>query len=409
MRTFLSKFIKTVILLLIILAVIYVGTLMGLFEGVSNFVSPEDEEQRPNTVKTALIARGDLKITVGATGTVKPDLEVIVKSKASGEIINFPFEEGDIVQKGRVVVKLDPKIEKSRVNQAKANLIMAEAKLEKARISLKDKRIRLKRQQTLYNDKIIADQDLDDAGIEFEMSKSDVKIAEAETLRLAEALKEAEDRLDDTEITSPLSGTILEKFVERGQIITSGTSSNTEGTSLFNMADLNKIYISANVDETDVGRVKSGQNVSITVDAYPGWNFKGKVLRIAPKGRVESTITVFDVIIEVVDENKTRLKPAMTANVEVLTEFKQGVLLIPSEAIRIVSGDFGTYILRNEKPAWISLKTGDTDGVFTEIKGDVREGLQVVISGIEDGKIKGSEALKSWSLRRAMRPFRKKR
>ena len=392
---------KSFFKVLIILLVIFVGGYL-LY---SAYISSEKEDSSYKDIRTVKITKGDLKITVAATGRVEPDLEVVVKSKASGEIVEFSFEEGDVVKRGEVVVRLDPQIERSRLNQAKANLLMAEAKSEKAKISLKDARIRLERQRRLFADRIVSQQDLDNAQIVFEKSGTDIKIAEAEIMRLREALIEAEDRLNDTEITVPITGTILEKFVEEGQIITSGTSSTTEGTSLFNMADLNKLYISANVDETDVGKVQPGQDVSITADAYPGWNFNGKVIRIAPKGRVESTITVFDVIVEVRDKEKSRLKPLMTANVEILTDLRKGALLVSSEAVRVKSDIFGLYTMKNGEQTWIPLKIGETDGILTEIEGDVSEGTDAIVSEIKNRDVHGSreKSLKSWGLRRVMR------
>ena len=397
MKSFFRRFFKVFILLLVIF--------VGGYLVYSTYISSEKEDSPYKDIRTVKITKGDLKITVAATGRVEPDLEVVVKSKASGEIVEFSFEEGDVVKRGEVVVRLDPQIERSRLNQAKANLLMAEAKSEKAKISLKDARIRLERQRRLFADRIVSQQDLDNAQIVFEKSGTDIKIAEAEVMRLREALIEAEDRLNDTEITVPITGTILEKFVEEGQIITSGTSSTTEGTSLFNMADLNKIYISANVDETDVGKVQPGQYVSITADAYPGWNFNGKVIRIAPKGRVESTITVFDVIVEVRDKEKSRLKPLMTANVEILTDLRKGALLVSSEAVRVKSDIFGLYTMKNGEQTWIPLKIGETDGILTEIEGDVSEGSDAIVSEIKNRGVHGSreKSLKSWGLRRIMR------
>lgn len=397
MKTFLNKFIKAVILLLVIFVAGYLV--------YSTYISSEKEDSSYKDIRTVKITRGDLKITVAATGRVEPDLEIVVKSKASGEIVEFSFEEGDVVKRGEVVVRLDPQIERSRLNQAKANLLMAEAKSEKAKISLKDARIRLERQRRLFADRIVSQQDLDNAQIVFEKSGTDIKIAEAEVMRLREALIEAEDRLNDAEIAAPITGTILEKFVEKGQIITSGTSSTTEGTSLFNMADLNNISISANVDETDVGKVQPGQDVSITADAYPGWTFNGKVIRIAPKGRVESTITVFDVIVEVRDKEKSRLKPLMTANVEILTDLRKGVLLVSSEAVRVKSDIFGLYTMKNGEQTWIPLKIGETDGILTEIEGDISEGTDAIVSEIKNRDVHGSreKSLKAWGLRRILR------
>lgn len=345
-----------------------------------------DAEKNSQRLETATVKKGALKLAVSATGVVVSEVEVEVKSKAGGEIINFPFKEGDDLKRGDVVVRLDPETEQSRANQANADLLVTEARLEKAKVALKDTELRLKRQRILFEEKVISMQDLDDAIIASEKALSDVKIAEAELIRAREALKEANDRLKDTEIRAPITGTILKKYVEEGQVIASTLSSASEGTLLFTMADLNRIYVSAMVDETDIGRVKLGQEVVITVDAYLGKEFKGRVTRIAPKGRVESTITVFDVAIEVADEERQMLKPMMTANVEILTDLRERVLLVPSKAVRLKGEEMGIYKLSEGRPLWTSVSIGKTDGIFTEIQGDIKEGDEVVISKVEKKK-----------------------
>jgi len=359
--------------------IIGIGILFALIYIIGSNKGPNGIER----IKTDKVKRGNLRITVAATGVVTPYVEVEVKSKAGGEIVNFPFEEGDRLSKGEVVVKLDPEIEKSKVNQANADLLSAEARLEKARITLKDAELRLKRQKSLFEDKVISRQDLDTVIINTEIAKSDVKIAEAELIRARETLKEAEDRLKDTKIKAPLTGTILKKYVEEGQVIASTTSSVSEGTLLFTMADLNRMYIEAMVDETDIGKIRTDQQVEITVDSYIGKTFPGKVIRIAPKGRVESTITIFDVKIEVEDKDKKMLKPMMTANVEILTDFKKDVLLVPTEAIRVKGDETGVYKSSGEKPIWSPVKAGKSDGILTEVQGDIREGEEIITSGIE--------------------------
>jgi len=229
--------------------------------------SSDKTEENAKELKTEKVIRDDLKVTIAATGVVTPYIEVEVKSKAGGEIISFPFEEGDKLKKGNVVVRLDPDTEQSRVNQANADLLMAEARLEKAEISMKDTEHRLRRQQSLYDDKVISKQDLDSLIIAAEIAGSDVKIAKADVIRSKENLKEAQDRLNDTELKAPLTGTILKKYVEAGQVIASTLSSASEGTLLFSMADLDRIYINAMVDETDIGSISQGQEVSVTADA----------------------------------------------------------------------------------------------------------------------------------------------
>ena len=358
------------------------------------------------TIETAVIKRDDLRLTVGATGVVTPHVEVEVKSKAGGEIISFPFEEGYNLSRGEVAVRLDPDTEKSRVNQARADLLIAEARLEKSKIMLKDEDLKFKRQKSLFEDRVISRQVLDNAVIATEKAKSDVKIAEAGLIRAKETLKEAKDRLKDTEIKAPLNGTILTRYVEEGQVIASTTSSVSEGTLLFTMADLDRIYIKALVDETDIGRVRPDQTVTVTVDAYPEKTFKGDVVRIAPKGRVESTITVFEVTIEVEDKDKSLLKPVMTANAEILTDLRKDVLLVPSEAVRSKEDKTGIYKSSNGTPLWVPVSTGMSNGILTEIQGDVRDGEEVIISGIED---ESQASGRSRNLRRGFRFFGKKR
>jgi HlyD family secretion protein len=370
------------------------------------FLLPDNSNDNSVELQTSVVKQGDLRLTVAATGVIAPYVEVEVKSKAGGEIISFPAEEGDDLKKGEASVMLDPETEQSRVNQANADLLMTEARLDKAKINLKDAGRRLKRQQSLFEDNIISKQDLDDVIIAFEKAGSDVRIAEAEVIRSNETLKVAKDRLQDTEIKAPLTGTILNKYVVEGQVIASTTSSVSEGTLLFTMADLDRIYVRAMVDETDIGKIKPGQKASITVDAYQGKVFNGLVLRVAPKGRVESTITVFDAIIEVSDQDKAMLKPVMTANVELLFGLRKNVLLVPSEAVRTKGEETGIYRLFNEQPLWTPVSVGASDGILTEVHDGINEGEVIVISRVESTEGKTG---KPGNLRRGFRVFRRKK
>ena len=366
----------------------------------------ENGRNDPQEIKTAVVERNDLKITVGATGVVTPYIEVEVKSKAGGEIISFPFEEGDRLKKGETAVRLDPETEKSGVNQARADLMSSEAAVEKAKITLKDQELKLKRQNSLFEDKVVSRQDLDNAVILAEKAKSDVKIAEAGLIRSKEALKEAEDRLEDTEIKAPLAGTILKKYAEEGQVIASTTSSVSEGTLIFTMADLERLYIEALVDETDIGSVRPDQTVAVTADAYPLRTFRGNVVRIAPQGRVDSTITVFEVTIEIADSDKSMLRPMMTANAEILTELRKDILLVPSEAVRAKGDETGIYKYSKGTPAWTPISAGVSNGILTEIEGDIREGEEVVISAVEE---EGKASDQTRNMRRGFRFFGRKK
>ena len=344
---------------------------------------PAQVQEGKMELVSAKVIRGDLKLMVAASGVVTAYTEVEVKSKAGGEIIDFPFEEGDVLEKDAVAVKLDPDTEQSRVNQADADLKMAEARLEKAQVNRKDAELRQDRKKRLFDDGVISRQELDDAVIATERAKSDVKVAQAELIRMRESLREAKDRLKDTAIRAPLKGTIIKKYVEMGQVIASTLSSASEGTPLFTLADLDRLYVETMVDETDIGRINAGQEASITVDAYPGKTFRGKVLRIAPKGRVESTVTVFDVVVEVIDRERLMLKPMMTANVEILYDLRQSVLLVPAEAVRSRGEKTGVNRLGEGGLVWTPVSAGKSDGIVIEISGEIREGDSVEISKAE--------------------------
>lgn len=332
-------------------------------------------------VKTALIKKGDLRIEVLANGTVTPDVEVIVKSMAGGEITSFPFDEGDHVKKGSVIVTLDPRMETAKANQAEANLLMARAKLDKAKVALKDAEVKLARQKKLFEDGIISRQELDDAEITSEKAKSDVKIAEAELIQTKEALNEANDRLADTQIKAPLTGTILKKFVDQGQVIASTLSSASEGTQIFSMADLDYIYVNALVDEVDISKIRPGQEAFTSIDSLPGKLFTGRVKRIAPKGKLERTVTVFEVVIEVTDKDKSALRPGMTADVKVLTELIKDALLIPNEALKVKDNQTGAYtVTPGKEPEFVPVKAGKTDGILTVVENGLKEGAEIAVS-----------------------------
>ncbi|HXI10667.1 MAG TPA: efflux RND transporter periplasmic adaptor subunit [Thermodesulfobacteriota bacterium] len=365
---------------IIVIAVVAAGAYF-YFRGSGN-----DNSTGP--IKTVKVKRADLKLEIVSTGTVTPDVEVVVKSKAGGEITSFPFNEGDKIKKGETVVKLDPKTEETRTKQAEAVVLISRAKLDKARVSLKDAEVKLKRSKELFGEGIISRQELDDAEITLEKSRTDLKLAEAEVLQSEEAFKEAKERLDDTQIKAPFTGTILNKDVDVGHVISSTLSSASEGTPLFTMANLDNIYVNAQVDEVDISRVAVGQTATVAVDSLPGRTFNGRVERIAPKGKVERTVTIFDVVIIITDKDKELLKPGMTAAVSILTDIVKDALIVPNEALRTKNGATGVYVMQGGSPNFVKVETGKTDGILTELRSGVKEGEEVVTSSLKQNEPK---------------------
>lgn len=268
--------------------------------------------------RTAVARRGELVVSISATGRIDPIEKVEVKSKASGEIIELPIEEGDMVQRGDLIARLDRRTAQNDYDQAAADYSVAE-------VTVRQRQRELDRLETLFANKLASESELDNAKLAYEEANSRMVRAKA-------ALSTSDERLRDTEIRSPIDGVILERPVEIGQIISSGTTTVTGGTLLCTVANMGQVYVVAAVDETDIGKVSTGLPAFITPDAYPDTKLKGTVERIAPKSKVEQNVTVFEVT-ALVDNSDRLLKSGMNSTVEVVTDQAENTILVPIRAV----------------------------------------------------------------------------
>ena len=402
------------------------------------------------------VLKGDLIVKVSAKGIVEPNFKVEVKSKASGKILKFSLEEGEIVKKGQALLHLNKNDETRNVAKANADLTSGEASLKKsktalllqknryetdlkitsseveeAEVNLEDSKYQKKRQYELYEKKYISEETLEKAVTSFKvnqenltqakiryqaaqdaihdisMKKHEVELAAAEVTRRQIALDESKERLEETDIYSPISGVIIQKLVEEGQIISSGVSSVSGGTPLAEIADMSRIFIIADVDETDIGEIREEQKVEVTADAFYGKIFKGKVLRISPKGVVENSITIFKVKIEILGQGKNVLKPMMSSNVDIVTNKIKNTVYVSRQAIRLSEGKSFAVIINNELPEEIEIKTGIRTPLYIEVLTGLMADQEVIIGDWEklikeakESKNKGS-ALKKilWMVR----------
>lgn len=261
---------------------------------------------------------GTFKNSVTANGVVIPIDRVEVKSKASGLIEDMPVEEGDYVAKGALICRLDQTDVQADLDQAQAEFDIAQAELKQAENTYR-------RQQQLYSKGLLSDEELDQADLQ--LAQANGRIVSTRT-----QLDQANIRFSETIVTAPTDGVILQKYVEVGQIIASGISNVSGGTPIVDIADMKSIYIEAGIDEIDVGKIQVGQTVGILADAYPKMAFTGEIIRIAPEARVEQNVTLFDVVIEVVNRDRL-LKSGMNATVEITIVQQDSVLLIPAMAL----------------------------------------------------------------------------
>jgi HlyD family secretion protein len=279
--------------------------------------APKKEKAIP--VQTAPAVRRDIVIDAEATGVVEPINVVEVKSKASGQITRMPVETGTNVKPGDLLVQIDTRDVQNNYNQADADLRAAE---EKLRISTAQK----KRADDMFAGRIITAQENETATLDFAN-------AQASVVRARTNLDLAQQRLEDATVRAPITGTVIDKTVSLGQVITSATSSASGGTIILKMADLSQVRVRALVNESDIGNIRAGLTARVTVDAYPDRPFNGMVEKIEPQAVIQQSVTMFPVLVSI-ENREGLLKPGMNGEVSVLIDQRTNVLAIPNDAIR---------------------------------------------------------------------------
>ena len=267
----------------------------------------------------ATITQRDIVVSASAAGTVEPIRTVEVKSKASGEIFEMRVETGDAVSAGELLVRVDPRVPQATLRQAEADLTLAKAQLENAEAQLR-------RSEGLFETESITEQ-------EYETAKLSVASARAQLVRAERSLEDARIAAEDTEVKAPINGVIIQKFVEEGTVITSATMGVSGGTILLQMANLDTVQVRALVDETDIGKIRPGLDVTITVDAFKNRPFEGKVLKIEPQSTVAQNVTMFPVLVHIPNSDGL-LRPGMNVEVEVHVGSRERVMAIPNAALR---------------------------------------------------------------------------
>jgi HlyD family secretion protein len=273
------------------------------------------------SVQTVPVERRDIVVDAEATGVVEPINVIEVKSKASGLITEMSVETGSDVRTGDLLVQVDTRDVKNQYEQALADVRAAEARVEVVSAQRK-------RSDDLFGQRIITAQ-------EHEATQLDFANAQAQIVRSRASLDLAQQRLEDATVRAPVAGTVIEKTVSVGQVITSATGAFGGGTTLLKMADLSKVRVRALVNETDIGSVRAGLPATVVVDAYPDRPFRGTVEKIEPQAVVQQSVTMFPVLVSIANEEGL-LKPGMNGEVSVLIDRRDQVLAVPNDAVRSV-------------------------------------------------------------------------
>jgi HlyD family secretion protein len=277
------------------------------------------KEAPPLVYQAVPVAPRNIVVSAQAAGVIQPDTTVEVKSKASGEILEMLVETGQLVERGALMVRVDQRTPRNTLAQSEAQLEVAQARLKNALSQLT-------RANDLYKSQSITQTEQEAAALAYANAKAEVVGAEV-------AVENAKIRMADTDVRAPITGTIIEKNVERGQVISSPTSDVGGGTVLLKMADLNLVQVRTLVDETDIGKIKSGLRATVTVDAYPNTPFDGEVLKVEPQAETQQNVTMFPVIVRIQNRDG-RLRPGMNSEVEIHVGQRDSVLAIPNASLR---------------------------------------------------------------------------
>lgn len=292
--------------------------LAGLVALVAAACGTGEASESDLELQSATVERRTIESSVEATGTIEPIRLVEVKSQASGEILEMPVELGDQIERGDLVLRIDPRDEVNEVQQAEADLELARSQTQVADS-------RLERARALRDSGVVTAEELESAVLEHANARSAL-------IKARTRLELAREQRDDATVRAPIAGTIVAKHVEEGQIITS-TRDVTGGTSLLDMADLSEVQVRTLVDESEIGRVERGLPAEITVEAYPDRTFRGSVLKVEPSATVEQNVTMFAVLTRIPNDDRL-LRPGMNADVEIVIGSKSDVLTLPNSGVK---------------------------------------------------------------------------
>lgn len=376
---------KTAKIILIAFVVIIVLLIIGKQAGWVGETSKTKVTAEYSTLRTIVE-------TVAASGKIQPEKDVSISAEVSGEIVELPVIEGQMVQEGDLIVKIRPDIYIAAVNRSEAAVNSARAQLAQSESQLIESEKNYNRNKTLHDKKVISDAEWDRIVSTYQVSVKTVEAAEYQVKSAEATLKEARENLLKTTIYAPMSGTITLLNAEPGERVV-GTA-QMAGTEIMRISDLRRMEVVVEVNENDIIRVSKGDTAEIEVDAYLGQTFKGVVTQIANSANLATNsadqVTNFEVKIGILPESYqsilkegdiTPFRPGMTATVDIRTRIADGVVTVPIQAV--------TLRTDTSKSAVTYKKVEATDEamevVFVVSKSGTVE-LQVVKTGIQDNK-----------------------
>ena len=354
----------------------------------------EDEIQ----YKTVPVRRSDIRSTIQATGTLNPVETVDVGTQISGTIKELYFDYNSRVKEGQLIALMDSATQAAEVSQAEATVASAQADVLNAQAALDVAAKDLSRTRELAKRDLIAKADVDTDTSTWLKAKANLAAAEAKVAQYRATLEKSRINLNYTRIYSPVDGVVVAKNVEEGQTV----AASYQTPSIAEIArDLTQMQVEVNVDEADIGGVHEGQQAIFNVDTYPADSFEGKVTQVRLSPMTTDNVVTYTVIVKVQNPDG-KLLPGMTANVSLILESREDVLVVPNSAFRFKpsngqSAEMGmpgpgggrkqnvaavtkpaVYTLDKKKPVKMEVERGITDGQNTEILSGIEEGERVI-------------------------------
>ena len=390
------------------LLIAVVGSVLILVLGVAGYSVLARPASPVDPSRLATIERGDLARSVVATGKIEPISKVEIKSKANGIIKELKVEIGDLVSMGQVLAELDKDNLEAQLREARAALTGAEASFKAAEAELAKNQVEaegpdvpfarrnLDRAEKLMKDKLVSQQNLDDARSALEMavnrqqaartqlgvSSARVAQARAAIAQAQAAVDRVQEELNNATIRSPIRGIVLSRDVEIGSPVSSILNLGANATPVMVLGDISKVYVRGKVDEADVGLVQLGQPARIRVETFKDKPFEGRVTQIAPMGVERDNVVTFEVRVSI-DNESGQLRANMTANAEIVLEEHKRALIIPESAVIYDAGRhaFAEVVSTRTKTGKekVPIKVGISNGTRTEVLDGLTQGQRVVL------------------------------
>lgn len=364
----------------------------------------------PGRYVTEAAATGNLVVTVSATGTLQPTTSIDVGSEQSGTLVDVLVQENDRVKRGQLLAKLDLAKLQDAVNKSSAALAAAEAAVAQVKATVAEAKASLARMRQvaeLSGGKVPSRAELDTAEATLERALANDASARATVLQARAALKTDETNLAKGTIRSPVDGVVLSRKVEPGQTVVAAMTIPV----LFTIAeDLTAMELQVKVDEADVSTVKLGQPANFTVSAWPGRSFPATIRRVGIGSTITDNVVTYKTVLTV-KNNDLALRPGMTATASIVTAQRDNALLVPNAALRFTppaksnettggsfvssllprppsdtkrstvtpTGNTQVWVLADDGPRSVAVKTGVSNGRQTEIVGgDLKPGMPVI-------------------------------